>query len=54
MPVLLAMVAIVVVLLACAAVYDWRRRRQHAPIHDVDAAARSARVHAEGKGEPNY
>jgi hypothetical protein len=54
MPVLLAMVAIVVVLLACAVVYDWRQRRQHAPIHDVDAAARSARVHAEGKGEPNY
>jgi hypothetical protein len=53
-PVLLAMVAIVVVLLACAVVYDWRRRRQHAPVHDVDAAARSTRVHAEGKGEPHY
>lgn len=54
MPVLLAMIAIVVVLLAAAAVYDWRRRRQHAPIHDVDATARSTRVHAEGKGEPHY
>ena len=54
MPVLLAMVAIVVVLLACAVAYDWRRRRQHAPVHDVDAAARSTRVHAEGKGEPHY
>jgi len=48
------MVAIVVVLLAGAVAYDWKRRRQHAPIHDVDAAASSNRVHAEGKGEPHY
>jgi hypothetical protein len=50
MSILLGMGALVVVLLAGAVVYD-RRHRHKAP-HDIDAAARRARRHAEGKGQP--
>jgi hypothetical protein len=50
MSILLVMAALLVVLLAGAVVYDWRRR--HKAPHDIDAAARRARRHAEGKGLP--
>ncbi len=39
-----------VVLIAGAAVYDLKRRRRHAPGHDIDSAARATRAAAEGRG----
>jgi hypothetical protein len=48
MSILLGMAALVVVLLAGAVLYDWRHR--HKAPHDIDAAARRARGHAEGQG----
>ena len=48
MSVLLVMAAFLVVLLAGAVVYDWRRR--HKAPHDIDAAARRAQRSAEGQG----
>jgi hypothetical protein len=49
MSILLGMAALLVVLLAGAVVYDWRHR--HKAPHDIDAAARRTRGHAEGKGQ---
>lgn len=48
MSILLVMVALLVVLLAGAVVYDWRRR--HEAPHDIGAAPRRPRGFSEGHG----
>jgi hypothetical protein len=47
MSILLVMAAFLVVVLAGAVVYDWRRR--HKAPHDIDAAALRARRSTEGQ-----